>query len=68
MDKDKLGLLAGFLRQNKRNIHKINLIEAMNEQIGKFSDEEKTPSEQIKGMNRLVRWVNRLDEKLFEEK
>jgi hypothetical protein len=67
MDKDKLGLLAGFLRQNKRNIHKINLIEAMNEQIGKFSDEEKTPAEQIKGMNRLVRWVNRLDEKLFEE-
>lgn len=68
MNKDKLGLLAGFLRQNKRNIHKINLIEAMNEQIGKFSDEEKTHAEQIKGMNRLVRWVNRLDEKLFEEK
>ena len=67
MDKDKLGLLAGFLRQNKRNIHKINLIEAMNEQIGKFSDEEKTPAEQIKGMNRLVRWVNRLDEKMLEE-
>jgi hypothetical protein len=67
MDKDKLGLLAGFLRQNKRNIHKVNLIEAMNEQIGKFSDEEKTPAEQIKGMNRLVRWVNRLDEKMFEE-
>lgn len=67
MNKDKLGLLAGFLRQNKRNIHKINLIEAMNEQIGKFSDEEKTPAEQIKGMNRLVRWVNRLDERLFDE-
>ena len=68
MDKDKLGLLAGFLRQNKRNIHKVNLIEFMQERIGKYSVEEKTPAEQIKGMNRLFRDVYKLDAEMFEEK
>ena len=68
MDKDKLGLLAGFLRQNKRNAHKINLIEFMQERIGKYSVEEKTPAEQIKGMSRLLRDVARLDVSVFEDK
>lgn len=68
MDKDKLGLLAGFLRQNKKNSHKVNLIEFMQTQICKYSNQENTPAEQIKGMNRLLRDVAKLDEELFEGK
>lgn len=67
MDKDKLGLLAGFLRQNKKNAHKVNLIEFMQTQICKYSNQENTPAEQIKGMNRLLRDVVKLDEELFRE-
>lgn len=68
MNKDKLGLLAGFLRQNKKNVHKVNLIEFMQTQICKYSNQENTPAEQIKGMNRLLRDVAKLDEELFEGK
>ena len=68
MDKDKLGLLAGFLRQNKKNAHKVNLIEFMQTQICKYSNQENTPAEQIKGMNRLLRDVCKLDVDMFEEK
>lgn len=67
MNKDKLGLLAGFLRQNKKNAHKANLIEFMQTQICKYSNQENTPAEQIKGMNRLLRDVAKLDEELFGE-
>lgn len=67
MNKDKLGILAGFLRSNKENKHKINLITFMQEQICKYSNQEQTHAEQIKGMNRLLRDVYRLDEELFEE-
>jgi hypothetical protein len=67
MNKDKLGLLAGFLRSNKENKHKTNLICYMQEQICKYSAQENTPAEQIKGMNRLLRDIVNLDVSLFGE-
>lgn len=40
----------------------------MQERICKYSNEEKTPSEQVKGMNRLLRDIINLDDEMFEEK
>lgn len=74
MNKDNKGLLALFLRDNKENRynkenkHKINLIEYMQEQICKYSNQENTPAEQIKGMNRLLRDIMELPSNMFEEK
>lgn len=67
MNKDKLGRLAGFLRANKQNPNKTNLICYMQEQICKYSAQENTPAEQIKGMNRLLRDIARLDVEMFGE-
>jgi hypothetical protein len=39
----------------------------MQTQICKYSNQENTPAEQIKGMNRLLRDVAKLDEELFGE-
>lgn len=67
-------LLALFLRdnkennENKENKHKINLIEYMQEQICKYSNQENTPAEQIKGMNRLLRDIMKLDDEVFNER
>ena len=61
-------LLALFLRDNKENKHKINLIEYCQEQICKYSNQENTPAEQIKGMNRLLRDIMKLDDEVFNEK
>ena len=60
-------LLALFLRDNKENKHKINLIEYCQEQICKYSNQENTPAEQIKGMNRLLRDIIKLDDEVFNE-
>lgn len=68
MNKDNKGLLALFLRDNKENKHKINLIEYMQKQIGKYSNQENTPAEQIKGMNRLLRDIMKLDDEVFNER
>lgn len=61
-------LLALFLRDNKENKHKINLIEYCQEQICKYSNQENTPAEQIKGMNRLLRDIIGLDNEVFNER
>lgn len=61
-------LLALFLRDNKENKHKTNLIEYMQEQICKYSNQENTPAEQIKGMNRLLRDIMRLEDEVFNER
>ena len=61
-------LLALFLRDNKENKHKINLIEYCQEQICKYSNQENTPAEQIKGMNRLLRDIMKLDDEVFNER
>ena len=68
MNKDNKGILALFLRDNKENKHKINLIKYMQEQICKYSNQENTPAEQIKGMNRLLRDLVKLDDEVFNEK
>lgn len=60
--------LALFLRNNKINANKINLIDFMQERICKYSNEEKTPSEQVKGMNRLLRDIINLPDEMFEER
>ena len=61
-------LLASFLRANKENKHKILLIEYIQEQICTYSNQESTHAEQIKGMNRLLRDIIKLDERVFDEK
>lgn len=67
MKKEIKQMLALFLRDNKENKHKINLVEYMQEQICKYSIQENTPAEQIKGMNRLLRDVINLDVVMFEK-
>jgi hypothetical protein len=66
MKKEIKQMLALFLRNNKENKHKTNLVEYMQEQICKYSIQENTPAEQIKGMNRLLRDVITLDARMFE--
>jgi hypothetical protein len=66
MKKEIKQMLALFLRDNKENKHKINLVEYMQEQICKYSIQENTPAEQIKGMNRLLRDVIKLDSEMFD--
>ena len=61
-------LLALFIRDNKENEHKINLVEFMQEQICKYSNQENTPAEQVKGMNRLLRDIIKLPDEVFNEK
>lgn len=61
-------LLALFIRDNKENKHKINLVEFMQEQICKYSNQENTPAEQVKGMNRLLRDIIKLPDEVFNEK
>lgn len=61
-------MLAVFFRKNRDNKHKINLIDYMQEQICKHSNQENTPAEQIKGMNRLLNDIIKLDARFFDEK
>lgn len=49
-------------------MHKINLIEYLQDKICSYSNQEKTPSEQIKGMNRLLRDIILIDDERFEER
>lgn len=66
MIKDKINRLAGFIRRQKGNKNKDNLIEYLQEQICKYSAQDNTPAEQIKGMNRILRDIIQLDIKVFE--
>lgn len=68
MKTETKNLLAVFLRKNKNNGHKINLIDYLQEQICTYSNQENTHAEQIKGMNRLLGDIIKLDERLFDEK
>lgn len=66
VNKDKIEMLAKFLHSNRQNQNKKLLLEYMQELICKYSCQENTPAEQIKGMNRLMRDVSRLDDEVFE--
>lgn len=61
-------LLATYLRANKENKHKINLVNYLQEQICKYSSQENAPAEQVKGMNRLLRDIIKLDDEVFSER
>ena len=62
-------MLAVWLRHNKnqtnRNQMHNNLIEFIQERICFYSNQEQTPAEQVKGMNRLFRDIINLDEDMF---
>lgn len=62
----EIKLLKQWVRDNKRNEHKLNLIEYLQGQICKYSNQENTPAEQIKGMNRLLKDIIALAEEGFE--
>lgn len=66
MKKEIKQMLALWLRDNRDNKHKINLVEYMQEQICKYAIQENVPAEQIKGMNKLLRDVITLDARMFE--
>ena len=68
MNKEVKELLAMFIRDNKRNQYKLNLVEYLQEQICKYSNQEVTPAEQIKGMNRLLKDIIELPNRMFESK
>ena len=57
--------LALWLHSNK-NQEKNNLIEYLQERICKYSNEEATPAEQVKGMNRLLRDVINMPNEFYE--
>jgi hypothetical protein len=56
--------LAQWLRHNKTQTHN-NLIEYMQERICFYAGSNDTPAEQVKGMNRLLKDIIRLDEEMF---
>jgi hypothetical protein len=56
--------LAQWLRENKTQMHN-NLIEYMQERICFYAGSNDTPAEQVKGMNRLLKDIIRLDEEMF---
>ena len=60
--------MALFLRENKRNQHKCNLVEYLEKQICKYARQDNRPSEQIKGMNILLSDIIMLDDKVFERR
>ena len=68
MDKEIFNNLKQWMRDNRRNIHKTNLTEYLQERICKYASQENTPSEQIKGMNRLLKDIINLSVDGFEEK
>lgn len=61
-------LLATYLRANKENKHKINLVNYLQEQICKYSSQENRPAEQIKGMNIILNDIIRLEDEVFNER
>lgn len=65
---DNKKMLALWLRDNKENKHKINLIEYMQDRMCKYSGEKDTPAEQIKGMNRLLKDIINLPPEMFENR
>ena len=57
--------LALWLKHNKSETQNI-LIEYLQERICKYSNEEATPAEQVKGMNRLLRDVINMPSEFYE--
>lgn len=57
--------LALWVRNNKSQT-KNNLIEYLQERICKYSNEEATPAEQVKGMNRLLRDIIKMPEEFYK--
>lgn len=68
MDKDKLGLLALFLRDNKENKHKILLERYIQERINYYTKQEKRPDGHIRGMNVILSDIMELPSNMFEER
>lgn len=62
----EIKFLKQWVRENKRNAHKVNLIEYLQGQICKYSNQDLTPAEQIKGMNRLLKDIINLADEGFE--
>lgn len=66
MHKDKIVSLVNFMNRNKENPTKTNLLEYLQERICLYAGQEQTPAEQVKGMNRLLKDIRALDNKMFE--
>lgn len=68
LNSDNKKLLALWVRENKENKHKLNLIDYIQDRICKYSTDKDTPAEQIKGMNRILKDIIYLPAEMFEEK
>ena len=66
MDIDIKKQIALWIRGQEHKGLKFNLIDYLQEQICKYSVQENTPAEQIKGMNRLLRDIINLDSEVFK--
>ena len=64
----EIRILKNWVRNNKHNMHKLNLIDYLQGKICKYASQENTPAEQIKGMNRILRDIINLDDENWEEK
>lgn len=62
----EIKILKQWLKDNYRSQHKINLVEFIQGQICKYSNQENTPAEQIKGMNRLLKDIIDLRDREYE--
>lgn len=60
--------LAQWLRGVKQSPRQNNLIAYLQDRICFYANSNDTPSEQIKGMNRLLRDVIRLEAEMFGDK
>ena len=62
----EIKILRQWLKDNYRNQHKIDLIEFLQDRICKYANQDLTPAEQIKGMNRLLKDIIELRDREFE--
>ena len=67
MKEEIKNLLAIFLRDNKKNKHKINLVEFIQERINYYSKQEKRPDGHIRGMNIILGDIMNLDNEVFND-
>ena len=59
-------MLQQWLKDNYRSQHKINLVEFLQDRICKYSNQDLTPPEQVKGMMRLLKDIVDLRDRDFE--
>ena len=63
---DKFKEIALLIRHQRQHPTQKVLLDFLQKRICRYSNEEKTPAEQIKGMNRLINDILNLEAEYFE--